>query len=91
MSLEIIDPERNLKVLIKMWSGKAVHILPQKGIDSMTTIDIEDFCIIMEYVLQNADLEKDDPRIKLLDKIKGKGRIVPGYNKGGKRINLGDW
>lgn len=42
-------------------------------------IPMEDMCYAMEYILTNTDLYKDDPRIKLVEKIKGSG-ITSGWN-----------
>ncbi|MCK4996749.1 hypothetical protein KAS08_00450 [Candidatus Pacearchaeota archaeon] len=50
-------------------------------------ITMKDFVELMNYVLTNTDLRSDDPRIKFINNVK-KAKIVPGWNKGGSRINI---
>ena len=43
----------------------------------------------VKYFLEEVDLDGDtDPRLKLLELIKG-AKIIPGHNDGGQRIELG--
>ena len=48
-------------------------------------IPLEDFRVIVNYVLTNSDLHQDDPRLKLLEDIK-KMKRIPGYVTGGIRL-----
>jgi hypothetical protein len=48
-------------------------------------IDIKDFCILVEYIFTNTDLEDDDPRIVTANHIKNYA-IAEGYNSGNKRF-----
>jgi hypothetical protein len=50
-------------------------------------IPLDDFCALVEYVLTNTDLKKNDPRLALIEKIK-QTKIIPGLNKGGTRIGF---
>lgn len=55
-------------------------------------ISIADFLATVEYVLENANLEPNDPRIEFLEKMQNAG-IVPGWGPShspGSRISL-DW
>lgn len=44
------------------------------------TIPIEDFVLAVEYALTNSDLYENDPRLKLIKRIKNSD-IVDGWNK----------
>lgn len=44
------------------------------------SIPMDEFCILVEYVLTNTDLDPDDPRLELVNKIKHI-RIVDGFQK----------
>jgi len=48
-----------------------------------------DFCFLVEYVLENTDMTKEDPRRKLIKRI-CKGSYVKGYNKDDQRFKLGE-
>lgn len=41
-------------------------------------IPLDDFCKLVEYVLTNTDLDANDPRLELVDKIK-RMEIVDGF------------
>lgn len=43
-------------------------------------IPMEDFCELALYVLTNTDLDKDDPRVALVDRVRAM-KVVDGYNK----------
>ncbi len=47
-------------------------------------IDLEDFCLLAEYVFTNTDLEDNDVRIETVERIK-EYKQVEGYNAGNKR------
>lgn len=49
-------------------------------------IPMEDFCSLVEYALTNTDLLPDDPRYKLMYKIREKALVVEGYNPDSFRI-----
>jgi hypothetical protein len=51
------------------------------------TIPMKDFCYLVEYVLENTDLFENDPRLKLVEKIKN-FKVIPGYNHGASRIMI---
>lgn len=57
------------------------------GKDTNIEMVMSDFCCLVEYALTNTDLLPDDPRLKLLEKIK-QATIIDGYNQGNTRINL---
>jgi hypothetical protein len=57
------------------------------GSDGDIDIPMEDFCALIEYALTNTDLFPDDPRLKLIEKIK-QADIAEGYNPGNTRIVL---
>ena len=42
-------------------------------------IPMDDFCVVIEYVLKNTDIDPTDPRIKLIERIK-KLKLIPGHN-----------
>lgn len=42
------------------------------------SIPIDDFCALVEYVLTNTDLDQDDPRLDLVEKIKHL-KVVDGF------------
>ena len=62
--------------------GSAVNLY---GLGFDIEISLEDFCCLVNYVLTNTDLHKDDPRIPLVEKIKNL-QLLPGYNPGGTRF-----
>ena len=47
----------------------------------------EDVCHLIQYFLENTDLEEGDPRFSLIEKIKN-FKIVEGWNPDRKRISL---
>jgi hypothetical protein len=55
--------------------------------NSEKEIPMDDFCCLVEYALTNTDLLPDDPRLKLIDKIK-LASTTEGYNPGNTRIVL---
>lgn len=55
--------------------------------DSDIDIPMEDFCDLVEYTLTNTDLFPDDPRLKLIAKLKN-ADVTEGYNTGGSRITF---
>lgn len=48
-------------------------------------INIEDFCCLVDYFFTNTDLEENDPRLALIEKIK-RYIIIEGFNPGNKRL-----
>lgn len=48
-------------------------------------ISMKDFCEAMLYVLENTDLEPDDPRLEFVELVKSM-RQVEGYNLGARRL-----
>jgi hypothetical protein len=42
-------------------------------------IPMSEFCTAVEYVLSNTDLDLNDPRIGMVERIK-KATVVPGHN-----------
>ena len=48
-------------------------------------IDINDFFCLVDYVLTNTDLYKNDPRLKFIARVK-KMKKVKGYMKGNKHL-----
>jgi hypothetical protein len=79
MSLRLeVDTDETVEV--KTWDPRKVFIsTPAADIE----IGIKDFCSLVEYVLSNTDLIKDDARLALVKKIK-KAKVVSGWND---RIN----
>ncbi|MDB4992039.1 MAG: hypothetical protein JWL75_284 [Parcubacteria group bacterium] len=51
------------------------------------SVSAADFCAMVEYVLTNTDLEDEDPRTVLVERIRGATR-VSGHNNGGERLLL---
>lgn len=51
-------------------------------------ITLHAFCNIVEYVLQNTDLIPNDPRSRLIKKIRF-NKLIEGYNPNSQRIELG--
>jgi hypothetical protein len=49
-------------------------------------IGLQDFCALAEYVLTNTDIIPNDPRLPLIEKIKGM-KLVDGYTQGRQRLN----
>lgn len=50
-------------------------------------VGMEDFCELVKYVLTNADLVKNDPRLELVEKMRSL-IFVEGYNPGGRRMEI---
>ena len=50
-------------------------------------IPMKDFVELIYYVLTNTDLEEDDPRLNLLERIKLLEK-TDGWNKGRKKLSL---
>ena len=50
-------------------------------------INVKDFNELVLYYLTNTDLEPEDDRLKLIDRIKSL-KIVDGFNAGNKRLVL---
>lgn len=50
-------------------------------------INVKDFNELVVYYLTNTDLEQDDDRLKLIDRIKGL-KIIDGFNALNKRLVL---
>jgi hypothetical protein len=63
-------------------------------------IPLSDFCALIEYVLENTDLERDipeiqngitvltdDPRIALIEKIRN-AKVVKGFNPNRTRLSI---
>lgn len=72
--------------IIKTCSGEnKVNICHPKL--SFTDMPMEDFCAMVEYVLTNTDLLRDDPRIDLVKRISFDLILAPGYNEGGHRYD----
>lgn len=53
--------------------------------DADIDMSLADFTSMVLYVLTNTDLEPNDPRLPLVERIK-EMRMVPGYNSGGYRL-----
>ena len=51
-----------------------------------TEVSMRDFCDLVEYVLTNSDLEKNDPRVSLIARIANLN-VVEGFNYCGKRLS----
>jgi len=51
-------------------------------------ISLEDWIEATMYVLTNTDLEKDDPRLQFLDRVK-RLKVVTGFNLGTNSSRLG--
>lgn len=62
-----------------------VHIAHPKN--SFTDMPMEDFCAMVEYVLMNTDLMKNDPRVELVKRISFDLILAPGYNAGRQRYD----
>jgi len=73
------------RVFVKTWPhGEEGPTLTLGGVE----IPFPDFAFLTEYVLTNTDLVgKDDPRLKLLARLKAT-TIGPGHNNGGRRIYI---
>jgi len=50
-------------------------------------MNYSEFCDMVIYVFENVDLEDNDPRIKLIEKIND-SQIVDGRNKGRKILKI---
>lgn len=71
--------------------GQEIQVMTPLG-HSVVTIgeydmSLQDFLDMFEYVMQNTDLIPNDPRLRLIEKVK-KARQVAGYNQGKQRIKL---
>lgn len=79
----------NPPVEVKTWGDmhtddRGQQIMDLGGFMSpVISIPMDDFVCMVEYVLTNADLSKDDPRIGLVERIKQMHQ-VEGHNPGGK-------
>ena len=64
------------------------------GKDKLTlgeySIGQQDFCELVMYVLTNTSLQDDDPRLKLIERIKGL-EVVSGFNSYDKRLEEKGW
>jgi hypothetical protein len=79
MSLELSHSDP--KITAKTNSSNNTVNLYNSGPESPLiniSIPMGDFCFLVEYILENTNLYKDDPRLKLVEKIKNY-KIVPGY------------
>jgi hypothetical protein len=85
MSLELSYSDPKITAKTNFFENTVMLYHPGSEI----SISMTDFCYLVEYVLENTDLFKDDPRLELVEKIK-KFKIVPGYNHGGSRIMIED-
>jgi hypothetical protein len=81
MSLELSGCE--YKVVAKTGLDNSVSLSDDIGL--AIDIPLADFCCLIEYVLTNTDLIENDPRLKLIDRIKHMYKL-PGYNKGNERL-----
>lgn len=59
--------------------GKTVLFIGDYSIDS------HDFAVLVEYYLQNTDLDRDDPRLQLLECIKSM-ETKEGFNPPAERL-----
>lgn len=50
-------------------------------------IPMKDFVLLVQYVLTNTDLNKDDPRLALVEAIM-ETAVINGYNEGHKRLDI---
>jgi len=78
----IVELEGEVKATEMTGLGKPGVFLKIPG---FATIPAEEFCKIVEYFLTNYDLVKDDPRLKLVEFVKGL-QEVEGYNDGRRRL-----
>ncbi len=67
MTLELINSPG--KPEIKTWFDNVVHIRNTEN-GSSVEIVMSDFVHAMYYVLTNASIEKDDPRLKFIEIVK---------------------
>jgi hypothetical protein len=58
-------------------SRNSVHLYNSDKVNF--DIPMSDFCSLIEYALTNTDLFPNDPRLKLLERIK-QATIIEGYN-----------
>jgi len=63
----------------KTYNAERVFLHLVESAPRTMEIDMRDFCELVLYVLTNTDLEPDDPRVPLVNKIK-EMEIIEGHN-----------
>lgn len=91
MSL-ILNIDTNPPVTALAWPNGPKKVTISMGKESVSLenkdeIGLEDFCELVKYVMTNVDLIPNDPRIRLLERLKNY-KIIEGWNPSAKRIQI---